>query len=801
MALASSKTPDPFEIGGGNPRAWPWGITAFDWPRTLPGGRPWPRICIVTPSFNQGRFIEQTILSVLNQGYPNLDYRIIDGGSTDDTPAVLDRYRGRIGTIVSEPDRGQGDAINKGFGQQGSSWGEGEILAWLNSDDMLAPGALAAVAMGFFTSQADIIAGLCTITQNDRPTHRHLAACCDGPLPLDRLLDLEADVHQGAFFYQPEVFFTRRIWETCGGRVDESLRYSMDYDLWLRYAEAGAKLHVVGCPLAIFRAHPDQKTSEFAEFQAEAATVRERFLERTKRQRPAPRPAPLRSNLRIVFFNDTGFSHGAGIAHQRLASAATLAGHDVTALAIAPQPGATSLTSEQIISAIAERSPDLLVVGNLHAAGLEPAFLGRAAQRWPTVQVLHDLYSLTGRCAYPGTCTRYLVGCDRDCPTPHEYPRLGGDLIRPAWDAKYRALRGEHAPIIAANSDWTAKFARDVFADAPAGAAAPRASPPIMQIALGLPHDVFKPRDRSTCRDLLGLPPDRFILLFCASQLGNPLKGMDDLIAALEMLDLPDLLAVCVGQSGFEPRGGGVEIRGLGYVPDAQTMAMVYSAADVYVGPSRVETFGQVFVEAAACGTPSIGYADAGGAPQAIGDGIGGVLAGEHRPRELAARIRQLYENPDQRRDLAIWGRLRAVNEFSLFASYRTLFAELDRIGLMARLGVPPRVRFVLDRCDPPAVRFLASPAETDAAGPATAAAVGSGVAYADAQSRLARTAAERDALRATLNQLTQMRIWRIMVAVQATGQRWLSSRWIPRFLRRWIGSMMQWATRRPGGL
>jgi hypothetical protein len=238
-----------------------------------------------------------------------------------------------------------------------------------------------------------------------------------------------------------------------------------------------------------------------------------------------------------------------------------------------------------------------------------------------------------------------------------------------------------------------------------------------------------------------------------------------------------------------------VEIRSLGYIPDAQTMAMVYSAADVYVGPSRVETFGQVYVEAAACGTPSVGYADAGGVAQAIGDGIGGLLAKAHRPEELAARIRELYDNPGLRRDLGFWGRLRAVNEFSLNASYRKLFAELDGIGLMERLGMAPRVRFGVDRCEPPAVTFLVPESSGGPAAPS------GGVAYADVQSRLARMTAERDSLRASLHHITGMRVWRMMVACQSTGQRWLSSRWMPRVVRGWIGSAMQWAARRPGGL
>ena len=109
-------------------------------PPTMPDGRPWPKISIVTPSLNQGRFIEETILSVLNQDYPAIEHIVMDGGSSDETGNILARYRPRLAYAGSAKDKGQADAINKGFARA-----TGEILTWLNADDMLAPGALAAV--------------------------------------------------------------------------------------------------------------------------------------------------------------------------------------------------------------------------------------------------------------------------------------------------------------------------------------------------------------------------------------------------------------------------------------------------------------------------------------------------------------------------------------------------------------------------------------------------------------------------------------------------------------------------------
>ncbi|NVO00781.1 MAG: glycosyltransferase, partial [Geobacteraceae bacterium] len=103
-----------------------------------------PKITIVTPSYNQGRFLEKTILSVLDQGYPNLEYIVIDGGSTDESVEIIKKYADRLTYWVSEPDRGQSHAINKGFERA-----TGEIFGWLNSDDWYHPGALQAVAEAF----------------------------------------------------------------------------------------------------------------------------------------------------------------------------------------------------------------------------------------------------------------------------------------------------------------------------------------------------------------------------------------------------------------------------------------------------------------------------------------------------------------------------------------------------------------------------------------------------------------------------------------------------------------------------
>ena len=227
---------------------------------SLPSGRPWPRISVVTPTLNQGAFLEETLRSVLGQDYPDLEYIVVDGGSSDDTPAILERYRDRLAHCVSGPDEGQADALNKGF-----ALATGSILAWINSDDRYAAGALWRVALTLDAYGADMVAGGCALARDnaDETTRVHHPALPVGrvvPLPLHRLLDIDGSWIKGEFFYQPEVFWTRDLWRSAGGQVAKDLYYSMDYELWLRMAACGARIVHVPDTLAVYRMHKAQKT-------------------------------------------------------------------------------------------------------------------------------------------------------------------------------------------------------------------------------------------------------------------------------------------------------------------------------------------------------------------------------------------------------------------------------------------------------------------------------------------------------------------------------------------------------------
>jgi glycosyltransferase involved in cell wall biosynthesis len=552
----------------------------------------------------------------------------------------------------------------------------GDILTWLNSDDQLAPGALAAMALAFHQSGADMVAGVCELYRDGELVESHLTSCEDGELPLSDLLDLDGSWNQGQFFYQPEVMFTRRIWELAGAHVDESWHYSMDYELWLRFAAEGARLHVIGRPICRFRLHAAQKTHD-REFLSELPKVKSAFEARLPQTLPSRRCGSVGS-LRVLFFNDLGWIGGASIAHQRLAAAAAKAGHDVISIAVTEfvDPTSPAIASDAVLRAMGEWDPDVVVLGNLHGAGLPPDLVGDIVARWRTVFVLHDLWLVTGRCPYPGTCTRFTTGCDAQCPTAHEYPPLAPAKISTAWSRRREFLRSANLCVLA-NSDWTLALAR-------------RASPETRfgRLKLSVPLDVFRPRDKQSCRRELGIPAHRFVVVFSSASLEDPRKGLHLLRGALDRLNLDDVLAVTLGRD-YSGGAGIAGVHQLGFISDPERLAMAYACADVYVGPSTEESFGQVFVEAAACGIPSVGFA-VGGVPESIAHGLSGLVVQETSAQGLADAILTLYDNPDLRHSMSSWARLWAENEWSEARSYHSLFAGLQRL---TAFSLAPKIR------------------------------------------------------------------------------------------------------------
>ena len=214
---------------------------------SLPADFDAPKISIVTPSFNQAKYIGLTLDSVLGQAYPNLQYFVQDGGSNDGTEQILQQYSEQLTGWISAPDQGQAQAINLGLQRT-----DGEIMAWLNSDDLLLPGALARVAEYFARHpEIDVVYGhRILIDEEDKEIGRWIL-----PRHNDRIL-CWAD-----FVPQESLFWRRRIWDAIGGKLDESFRFAMDWDLLLRFKDAGARMARLPYFLGAFRIHAAQKTT------------------------------------------------------------------------------------------------------------------------------------------------------------------------------------------------------------------------------------------------------------------------------------------------------------------------------------------------------------------------------------------------------------------------------------------------------------------------------------------------------------------------------------------------------------
>ena len=215
---------------------------------------PLPRISVITPSFNQAPFLERTITSVVAQDYPNLEYIIIDGGSTDSSVEIIQRHANHLTYWVSERDRGQGHAINKGLERA-----TGDIIAYLNSDDYYLPGALHLVGE-FFTKHPDVdlFHGRCRFVD---AAGNKIGDRFGSITSYEEILDLWNVWWKERNFVQPEVFWAKRIADRIGG-FREDLHWVMDYEYWVRILRAGGRVEGLDTEIACFRFQPQQKSTQ-----------------------------------------------------------------------------------------------------------------------------------------------------------------------------------------------------------------------------------------------------------------------------------------------------------------------------------------------------------------------------------------------------------------------------------------------------------------------------------------------------------------------------------------------------------
>jgi glycosyltransferase involved in cell wall biosynthesis len=219
---------------------------------------------VVTPVFNSARYLEAAIRSVLSQGYPNLEYMIVDGGSTDGSVEIIRRYEPQLHGWISEPDRGMYDALNKGFARS-----SGEVMGWISATDMLHAGSLCVVGSVFQTfPNVEWITG--------RPTAFTDEGMAAGVLKLRRWSRMPFLAGANRYIQQESTYWRRSLWERAGSRVDDSRRNGNDFELWVRFFRY-AKLYSVDALIGGFRSHPDSLGLQNL---AECHRVHEEILEK-----------------------------------------------------------------------------------------------------------------------------------------------------------------------------------------------------------------------------------------------------------------------------------------------------------------------------------------------------------------------------------------------------------------------------------------------------------------------------------------------------------------------------------------
>ncbi|MGU3538532.1 glycosyltransferase [Methylobacterium sp. A54F] len=585
---------------------WPFGTPDAPLPRpaTLPDGRPWPRIRVLTAvPADAPDLASASVASVARQDYPELRHDLVPAAAAE---AAL------AGILAEETVA---------------------AVLLLRAGDLLAPGALQALALERALAGADAVAGLRVLFDRQVLGLDVLALdvpALDGAKP--------ASLDGGILFGREALAGTARGLDAAAA--------------WAALARAGAPLARIGRPVLLHRA-PGRETGH-----------------------------ALTPGLSVAALTGTGYAGGAGIAHRRLAEALRLSGHRVAAYALTDEsPAAAAEWTDHFPrteAAIRGGGHDLVLAGNLHGATRSLDILGRLGTALPVASVLHDLFALTGRCAHPRGCLRIATGCDAECPSPDEYPQLAPRRIAPALARKRAVLGAPGGPLLLANSAWTAEQARAL---APDGA---RVAP----LTLAFPTGVFRPRDRQALRRELGLPADDLLILVSSVIVDGPDKGFSDLRAALLRVAGPGIGFVAVGRLDDPGRLGLPNLFVPGLIHDEARLAAWYGACDLHVTASRLETLGQTPIEAGLCGVPTLAYRTAGLTTSVI-DGVSGRLV-PVEPGALAQALEALVADRAALARLGAFARIALESRFSHAAAALSLQAALEGLGLAPR-GAPSR--------------------------------------------------------------------------------------------------------------
>lgn len=300
---------------------------------------------------------------------------------------------------------------------------------------------------------------------------------------------------------------------------------------------------------------------------------------------------------------------------------------------------------------------DILNFHNLHSSSFSYLAISTLTKNKPAVFTLHDMWSFTGHCAYSYDCDRWKTGCGK-CPYPETYPAIQRDNTHLEWILKNWVYERSNLTIVTP-SRWLAEQAQQSMLS----------RFPIHHIPNGVDTNLYQPLDSEQCKSILGIPVGKRVLMFGADQLGDLRKGTDLLLKALQSLPhglKSELLLLTFGNSGdFIAKSADLEVFNLGYIGGDRMKAIAYSAADLFLFPTRADNLPLVLQESMACGTPMISF-KVGGVPDLVRPGITGYLANPEDIKDFQQGTLELLEDGGLRAKMGQNCRAIALQEYSL---------------------------------------------------------------------------------------------------------------------------------------
>ncbi|MEM8805217.1 MAG: glycosyltransferase family 4 protein [Cyanobacteria bacterium P01_G01_bin.38] len=303
------------------------------------------------------------------------------------------------------------------------------------------------------------------------------------------------------------------------------------------------------------------------------------------------------------------------------------------------------------------QAADVLNFHNLHSGTFNYLALPQLTRNKPAVLTLHDMWTFTGHCSYSYDCQKWMTGCGQ-CPYPETYPAIKRDNTRLEW--RLKSWLYDHSNLtVVTPSRWLTEQAQKSILN----------RFPIHRIPYGLDTQTFCPLNPRHCRDKLGIPQGKKVLMFAAATLAESRKGGDLLIKALQLLPealKPELVLLTIGKPDKSSLSKlNIDSLHLGYLSAEHDKAVAYSAADLFVFPTRADNLPLVLQESMACGTPAVSF-KIGGVPDLVRPGLTGYLATPGDPEDLSNGIVQLLENTATRLKMRETCRAIAVKEYAI---------------------------------------------------------------------------------------------------------------------------------------